>query len=150
MRYRQGGGRGRFLPQILNDNKDSFPNFKTEFGCDFFSKASYPKVNVSDSDKAIIIQAAVPGLKKEDIDVKFDPEENTLSIAAGKVDNDEKEVTYIIRELKQSSFKRTFFINNPGNYDFTNIVAKMEDGIITIDIPKTEETKQQSINIDIN
>ena len=144
--------------------KESYPTFNS-FGCDFFSKASYPKVNVLDNNGDITILAAVPGLKKEDISVEFDQEESALSISADSVrkvdktsspkegENVETEIdepSYLIRELKQSSFKRTFLINNPGNYDFQRIDAKMEDGILTIIIPKTEESKKEKIEICIS
>jgi HSP20 family protein len=161
MRYQN-----RFLPKLLLDNKDAmvtsfdkvfdqlfkeaFPSFADEFGCDFFSKASYPKVNVVDMSDKIVIEAAVPGLTKEEINVKFDPETKSLIISADKKeDNKAEELSYVIRELKRSAFKRTFFVSDTDKYDLANLSALMENGILQVIIPKIEAEKKEAINIDI-
>lgn len=163
MRHRS---RNRFLSELLYNNKDAivtsfdkvfdnivrdaFPQFSNELGCDFFSKASYPKVNILDFSTNISIEAAVPGLKKEDIIIKYDPETKALSISADKVEEEDSvDFSYIIRELKKSSFKRTFIVNSPENYDMSNISAKIEDGILKLYIPKVVVEKKEIVNIDI-
>lgn len=131
--------------------KRSYPSFSEEFGCDFFSKASYPKVNVMDYSTNVTISAAVPGLKREDINILYNPSDNTLVISADK--QEEKEVpgefSYLVRELKRSSFKRTFYIKEPVKYDLTNIAANMEDGLLKIYIPKAAHEKKELVNINI-
>lgn len=157
--------RNRFLPELLHENKDAlvtsfdkvfdtvfkniYPKFADELGCDFFSKASYPKVNIVDFSTNISIEAAVPGLKREDIVVKYDPETKSLSISADKIDEEPTDFSYILRELKKSAFKRTFIVNDPEKYDMSLISARIEDGILKIYIPKVEVEKKEAVNIDI-
>lgn len=157
--------RNRVINNLL-DNKDAFvpfesvfdqvfknlyPSSASELGCDFFSKSSYPKVNIIDFSTDVVIEASVPGLKKDDIEIKYNPDDNTIVISADK--QEEKEVpgefTYIVRELKKSSFKRTFYINDPMKYNIGELYAKMEEGLLKIFIPKASPEKKESINIDI-
>jgi len=121
-----------------------FPNFQEEVGVSF-NKGAYPKVNVYEYDDKISIVAEIPGLDKKNVTV--DVEEDVLIISGDKHGFDSDGGKCITRELKQSSFKRSF---NLGEYlDGKNVSAQFKDGMLTIAIPKKEpeQPKKHSIKI---
>ena len=117
-----------------------FPGFARDVGSDFFSKGSYPKVNVINHSDTVIIEAAVPGLTKSAI--TLDLKDDTLTIKGESNQHEEiKDSQYLYRELKKSTFTRSFNLSNL--FDKQNITANCEDGILTITIPKKIETKEE-------
>lgn len=121
----------------------SFPTFKEETGVSF-NQGAYPKVNIYEHDDKISIVAEIPGLDKKNVTV--DVEEDVLIISGDKHGFDDSGVC-LTRELKQSSFKRSF---NLGEYlDGKNVSAKFKDGMLSISIPKKEpeQPKKHSIKI---
>jgi HSP20 family protein len=124
----------------------SFPTFKDSFGVDLFGKSAYPKCNIIDKEKSMVIVAEIAGMTKDDIEIEF--EDSVLSIT-GKSRNDESKVdgTIIHRELKHSSFKRSFMLSE--KFDTDGIDATFENGLLNITIPKLEpeQSKSKKINI---
>jgi HSP20 family protein len=119
------------------------PAFGKEFGVDFFQKESYPKVDVVDTDTSIIIEAEIPGLSKKDISV--DMKDGVLTISGSKHQSNEDrddEVTYIRKELKRSSFRRSFRLGD--NLDTTKVDASFEDGLLSVKVPKTKPVQPES------
>ena len=121
-----------------------FPTFQEEVGVSF-NQGAYPKVNVYEYDDKIGIVAEIPGLDKKNVTV--DVEEDVLIISGDKHGFDSDGGKCITRELKQSSFKRSF---NLGEYlDGTKVSAIFKDGMLSISIPKKEpeQPKKHSIKI---
>ena len=121
-----------------------FPNFQEEVGVSF-NQGAYPKVNVYEYDDKIGIVAEIPGLDKKNVSV--DIEENVLTISGDKHGFDTDGGKCITRELKQSSFKRSF---NLGEYlDGDGVSAQFKDGMLSISIPKKEpeEPKKKFVKI---
>ena len=113
-----------------------FPNFQEEVGVSF-NQGAYPKVNVYEYDDKIGIVAEIPGLDKKNVTV--DVEDSVLTISGDKHGFDDSGGKCITRELKQSSFKRSF---NLGEYlDGENVSAKFKDGMLSISVPKKEPEK---------
>ena len=110
-----------------------------------YNKHTTPAVNVKEDEKSFIIELAVPGIKKQDLNIELD--NNKLSISNEKESSklEEKE-KYTRREFVYSKFQRTF--NLPKNVDEKNIAGDYKDGILTVTIPKIKErnlTKKISI-----
>ena len=122
-----------------------FPSFEKEFGISF-EKGAFPKVDVVDYDDCIVIVAEIPALSKKNISI--DVEDGVLSIAGDKHQLSEPNARYIRRELKQSSFRRSFQLGE--SLDSENIVANFNEGVLRLEIPKREPVKKekQSIKID--
>jgi len=116
---------------ILDDYfNQSFPYLDTGF----FGKGSYPKVDVIDEEKQIIINAEVPGLAKDQVSVELN--EGILSIKGEKKEeNEEKKKNYVHKELKHSSFCRSFLVGDNVNKDAVD--AKFENGVLIVTLPKT-------------
>ena len=110
-----------------------FPNFQQEVGVSF-NQGAYPKVNVYEYDDKIGIVAEIPGLDKKNVTI--DVEEQVLTISGDKHGFDTDGGKCITRELKQSSFKRSFNLGD--HLDGDNVSAKFKDGMLSISVPKKE------------
>jgi HSP20 family protein len=125
----------------------AFPSFSQEFGVNFFGNSSYPRVNVADTKNDVRIEAEIAGLGKEDVSVEY--EDGMLTISGDKkLDLEEPDVKYVYKELKRSSFKRSFRVDD-STLDVNNISAKFDNGILNVTIPKREviETKAKKVKI---
>jgi HSP20 family protein len=113
---------------------EAFPSLSQNLGVGFFGKGSYPKVDVIDCEGKVLIEAEIPGLTREDVSVEL--EENILTISGNKNPQEvtNENTTYIRRELKRSSFKRSFTLGD--NLSANDINADFENGILAISIPK--------------
>ena len=114
----------------------TFPTFKEEVGVSF-NQGAYPKVNVYEYDDKIGIVAEIPGLDKKNVTV--DVEEDVLIISGDKHGFDDSGAKCITRELKHSSFKRSFNLGE--HLDGEDVSASFKDGLLSIAIPKKEPEK---------
>ncbi len=123
-----------------------FPNFAEQTGIDFL-KGAYPKCNILDMDDSVSVVAEIPGLTKDEVNIKV---ENGVMTISGKqaFASKDMEVKYIRRELKHSSFKRSFELGD--TLDPSKISANFENGILNITIPKKEESLPKTIDITID
>ena len=122
-----------------------FPNFQEETGVSF-NQGAYPKVNVYEYDDKIGIVAEIPGLDKKNVSV--DVEDSILTISGDKHGFDDSGGKCITRELKQSSFKRSFNLGD--HLDGDDVSAEFKDGMLSISIPKIEPEKPKKKLVKIN
>lgn len=98
------------------------------------STSGYPKMDIFEEDGYWVVQAAIPGVKPEDVEVEIVPQEEvpflTLRIS-GKMSEEvqTKDVKYEVRELKKSSFSRT--IGLPGWVE-GDPEASIKDGLLKL------------------
>ena len=93
------------------------------------------KVDISEDDAAIFIEADMPGVKKEDIKVSI--EDNVLSISAERSQNEEEKSKGFHRiERTWGSLSRSFTVGE--NVDGDNIEATYDNGVLKIKVPKIE------------
>ena len=119
---------------------DMFPSIHQEFGQDFFAQGSYPKCNVLNFDDRVEIEAAIPGLTKEDVTVEV--VDGVLTIRAESNQRaDVEDSQYVKREVKRSAFARSFRLGD--NLVEDNITAAFENGILTLTLPKVQPTFTQ-------
>jgi len=104
-----------------------------------------PKVNTREGKSAYHIEVELPGIKKEDVDVKVDG--NILTISGERKIKDEvKEEDYYKVESRYGEFSRSFTL--PEKVDVENIHAESDNGIVEIVIPKlTIDTSSKKIEI---
>ena len=114
----------------------TFPTFKEEVGVSF-NQGAYPKVNIYEYDDQIGIVAEIPGLDKKNVSVEV--EDQVLTISGDKHGFDDSDAKCITRELKQSSFKRSFNLGE--HLDGDDVSAIFKDGMLSISIPKMEPEK---------
>ncbi|HXA01556.1 MAG TPA: Hsp20/alpha crystallin family protein [Cytophagaceae bacterium] len=95
-----------------------------------------PRVDVVENEKSYEVDAALPGMNKEDI--KIDLQDGKLSISGErKFVNEEKSKTYHSVETQYGSFHRSFYL--PEDATSEGIEAEYKDGILKVLIPKDEK-----------
>ena len=126
----------------------SFPQINETVGVNPFGNSAYPKVNVYEFDDKVGIIAEIPGLDKKDINIEV--EDGVLTIAGEKHHGifDETKAKVLRRELKQSSFKRSFTLGDL--LDGDKVKANFKEGILSIEIPKAEPTLPKKNLVEIS
>ena len=122
-----------WIPTVFNDL----------FNNEFMTKASAtaPAINVKETDKAYTVELAAPGMKKEDFNVHINDEGNLL-IKMEKHEEqkeEDKSARYLRREFSYSKFEQTLIL--PDDVEKDQISAKVEHGVLTVELPKHEEQK---------
>ena len=103
-----------------------------------------PRTDLSETDDAFRIRLDVPGMTKDDITINL--QNNTLTVSGERTSErtDEGE-EYVRVERAFGNFHRTFTL--PNAVDRENVEAAYEDGVLTINVPKTEESTRRQIEI---
>ncbi len=105
-----------------------------------------PSVDVKEKKDKILVKAEIPGMNKEDVNISL--EDDTLVIKGEKRHEEKKEDKdegYYYRECSYGSFQRA--INLPSKVKDDKIDASYKDGVLTVTLPKAEETKTKQIEI---
>ena len=126
--------------------ESQFPDIVKSVGVKPYQGSAYPKVNVYEYDDKVGIVAEIPGLDKKQLNVEV--EDGVLTISGDKHGVWEEEGAKVIRrELKASSFKRSFELGEL--LDGNSINANFKDGVLSIEIPKTtpEKPKKHTVKI---
>ena len=111
----------------------------------FFTAANPMKADIRETEKDYVIDAEIPGAKKEDI--KLELRDDTLTIAVEHNEQvDEEKENYIRKERRYGSYSRSFYVENVKNED---VAAKYNDGILTVTLPKSKETREKQHRIEI-
>lgn len=105
-----------------------------------------PTTDVYETKDALIVKTEVPGLTEKDIEVEL--ENNILTISGErKFEEKTEEKGYSRFERKYGKFMRSFTL--PTNVAADKIQANYANGILEVDIPKTEEAKPKKIKLDV-
>ena len=125
-----------------------YPEVVKSVGLKPYGNAAYPKVNVYEYEDKIGIVAEIPGLNKKQLNVEV--EEGILTISGDKHGSliEDEGAKVIRKELKQSSFRRSFELGEL--LDGDNIVANFKDGILSVSIPNTESEKPKKTYVKIS
>lgn len=125
--------------------------FPTVFD-DFFSsdwmpkmKATAPAVNVKEDAKSYTMEVAVPGIKKEYCRVNINADGNLEVAIENKLEHKEenKKEHYLRREFSYSNYQQTYVL--PDNIVKDNISAKVDNGVLTIVMPKVTQEESQKV-----
>jgi len=123
--------RRRIFDEIMRDRDE-----------DYGSKLSFPMDVRADSD-SFTIKALLPGVKAEDLDIQIVNE--TVSIAGELKVNREDGANYLLTERPSGQFQRILTL--PAQLDQEKVEAHLEDGVLTLHIPKAEEAKSRIIKV---
>jgi HSP20 family protein len=105
-----------------------------------------PRVDIAETDQAFVIKAEVPEVKKDDVKITVD--NGILSICGErKQEQEEKGKTFHRVERFYGQFTRSFTL--PDNVDEDNITATFKDGMLSLEIPKTEKAQPKAIEVKV-
>jgi HSP20 family protein len=129
------------MNKLFDERLDKFS------GGELQSRVWQPLVDIYEEDDKFVIKAEIPEVKKEDISINL--ENNVLTIKGErKMEKEEKKENYHRAERFYGMFQRSFTL--PGIVDQDKIKANLENGVLTLEIPKKEEVKPKKIEININ
>ena len=132
-----------WFPTVFDDffNSDWMPKMK----------ATAPAVNVKEDAKADTMEVAVPGIKKEFCRVNINADGNLDIAIENKLEHKEedKKQHYLRREFSYSNYQQTYVL--PDDIVKDNISAKVDNGVLTVTMPKVtkEEVKKIQRQIEI-
>jgi len=130
---------------IIRRTNDWLPSvFNDFFGNEWMesSNKSMPAINIQQNDNGFTVEVAAPGMTKEDCNVRLD-DANNLVIEFEKksqTEDKDKKGSYLRREFSYTQFQRRMIL--PDNVDKDKISAKVENGVLTVDIPTVSEEKE--------
>ena len=120
--------KSNWFPTVFEDflNNDIMPRANT----------TAPAVNVREDEKAYTMEVAAPGIKKEFCRVSINDEGNLTIAIENKFEHKEteKKHRYLRREFSYSNYEQNYEL--PEDVDKENISAKVEDGILTVTLPR--------------
>jgi len=103
-----------------------------------------PSVDVIDRDDEVVVRAAIPGYKKEDIEISVSDSMLTIK-GETKTEEKEEKGDYYRCEISQGSFSR--MVELPAPVDDAKAKATMKDGLLELTLPKIEKSKRHTISI---
>ena len=108
------------------------------------AEISYPAINVRQTDKELIVEADVPGMKQDEIEIEI--AENALSLKGERKHKEEtKKQDYYHREVSYGTFYRA--IGLPVKIDPQKANAELEHGTLTISLPKKDPETPKTVKI---
>ena len=141
------GGIGALAEMFQNqlfeggENKEKSDDFK-------------PKVDIFDTADSFVVHVSLPGAKKEDVGVNWDAEKSELNIAGViyRPGDEDFLKTLALNERKVGAFERKVRLGsraNPAQVDSDGISARMEEGVLRIDVPKLDSGYVEIKKVDI-
>ena len=138
------------MPTKRNYNQEWLPSIFNEFfDNDWMAKANAtaPAINVIESDKDYKVEVAAPGMTKDDFNIHLS-EDNELVITMEKKNETKEEnkenKKYLRREFSYSKFQQSLVL--PDDVEKDKIGAAVNNGVLTIDLPKRQPEEKAKVN----
>lgn len=105
------------------------------------------RVDLSEKDNAYQIKADIPGVKKEDINVRVDGNTVQIDVEVNREKETKGEGDKLLRsERYWGSISRTFSLAN--DIDDEKVQAKYADGVLTLDLPKKNTSSSKKVTVE--
>lgn len=106
---------------------------------------SMPRIDVIEKDEEIVLLAEVPGVDRKDLDVSMT--DSTVTIK-GKTNHrtETENASYYCSEIVHGAFSRT--VSLPSEVNVEKAKAQFKDGMLEIDMPKTEKSRRRTLKLD--
>lgn len=143
------------MDRFLSD--DFIPRSPFEFPGDMVRGVKFPKVDISENEKEIVVTANIPGLSSENIQIDVDDDSISLS---GSIEKEKKEEpssaegsggakkegeTFYRYEREYGEFRREFALPTRVNKDAVSAVTK--NGVLTVTLPKVEADTKKRVSV---
>jgi HSP20 family protein len=127
------------LPREIN-------RFFNDFGLDVWNTDTVwsPAVDITETENGYEVKAEIPGMKKDEIKINYEDDMLTLS-GERNHEKEEKNKNYHRIERHYGKFQRSFYL--PKHVKADVIKANYKNGVLTVNIPKSEEAKPKEIAI---
>jgi HSP20 family protein len=132
----------REMDRLFDDMTKSFSLARPAMGMGVMA----PRVDVKETDKAVEVQAELPGVAEKDVEVQL--AEGVLTIRGEKrQEREEKEKGYYLMERSYGSFLRQ--IPLPVEIDEAKVEAKFDKGVLTVVLPRSAKAEAKTKKIEI-
>lgn len=106
--------------------------------------AAAPAIDLYQTDNEVVVKAALPGLRAEDVQISVTADVLTLR-GEFKQETEQKDVTYQIHEHRYGAFERSVML--PTDVQTDKAKADFKNGVLTVTLPKAEAVKPKTISI---
>jgi len=111
------------------------------------SRSTVPALDIVEKENEIVVNAELPGTKKEDVKITFENNILTLSSSEQKPAEVSEKETVLLKEIRNSGFSRS--VKFGYQIDAAKISAEMSNGVLTVTLPKAEEAKPKQIEVKV-
>jgi HSP20 family protein len=123
--------------------------FKDSFVCPSHASpalraVTVPALDVYQTPSEVVVKATLPEVKPEDVSIDITGETLTIK-GETKAEDESKKKDYLYQERRYGSFSRSVVL--PGGLKTDKAEAMIEDGVLTLSIPKAEEVKPKAIRV---
>ena len=102
-------------------------------------------LDIFETDDSVVVEAQVPGIKEENIDINIEGNVLTINACQEETEEQKNKKKTIYKSTRQTSFN--YSTNLPRIVDSSKTEAEVQDGVLKITIPKSEEVKPKKIEI---
>ena len=134
---------------MLMPRKNDFDIFGGFFDDSFFNESRQKeimKTDIKEGENEYTLEIEMPGIKKENVKIELSKGYITIS-AENNNEVEEKEKNYIRKERRYGSFTRSFYVGD--KVEMNDINASMDNGILSITVPKEESEEPEKKYIEI-
>jgi HSP20 family protein len=122
--------------------EDSF--VRPSRGLTALGEVPIPALDIYQTPSDVVVKATLPGLKPEDVTIDISGEMLTIK-GETKAEQEIKKEDYLYQERRYGAFSRSVIL--PSGLKTEKSEATMEDGVLTLTIPKAEEVKPKAIKV---
>jgi HSP20 family protein len=135
--------------RLIPHNTKSVSPFETVFR-NFFGESGVawgPAVDVFETEEAFVVRADLPGVDPKNVSLSIEDGYLTLKGEKAKGEDSRREGSWYRFERRYGSFVRSIAL--PDTVDPENVEATAENGVLTVTLPKREETKPRTIKVNV-
>lgn len=136
--------RNNYRTPVVSPFDSLFSNMLFDWG---LTSSKIPPVDITETDKAYIVEAELPGYKREDVKVNIEKHVLRLSSAKQSSKEEKEGKNLLICERHAQSFERAFSL--PEDVDEASIEGEFANGVLTVTLPKKEVVQPKSIEVKI-
>ena len=134
-----------FDPFAIEPFEDAFRSLMRPWRGELAANVPQIKIDLSEQDGSYAVKAEIPGVRKEDIDVRVDGNVVTIS-AEVKAEKEDREGSRVLRRERQQGYaSRSFTLACP--VDEEQAVAKYENGVLDLKLPKKAATSTKKLSV---
>lgn len=101
-----------------------------------------PRVDIFENDQELTLQADLPGVRSQDVDLRY---ENGELILQAKAQSRHRDQEFVLQEYEEGDFYRVFRIHE--SIDGSRIEAECKNGVLTVHLPKVDAVKPKQISV---
>jgi HSP20 family protein len=102
-------------------------------------------LDIYETDEDVVVEAQIPGVKEQDVNVSIEGNVLTITAKHEETEEEKNKKRTVYKTSRQSSF--SYSTSLPRMVDATKAEADVENGVVTVKIPKSEEEKPRKIEV---